>query len=300
MLSAAQFVDVPETLCWDHCQGRCRTPGVIAAATLDSDPAPSEDADADIAITVGGDGDGGGDRSEDQGLTQVVGGACCCSRYLLVNALRNASVVFVGAGLSSIEAAKVVLNAGGQPLLLERSAYLGGIWVSAANPESRVQVDPISFRAVDDTTPVLQERDEANPFDSRYPNRATVLRRLANSVEAAGLRDRCVFNTEVVAFEKLPNGHVKITVRQNGAEGFNRPQSRWPSTAAAYAGDGGGGGGGGSAESTVAAAAAGCPCCAAADGEYTVEVRQLHMRTGSLTHGLHRGLRLSYVVDVVV
>ena len=238
MFSAAQFADVPQSLCWEHCRGRCQ--------------------------------DKLADGSEQASALRF----CSCSRQPLLSAFEEHSVVFVGGGLSSIEAAKIVLKEGGRPLLLERSAFLGGIWVTAANPESRVQVDPVSFRAVDDDSPVVQERDTNNPFDSCYPTRATVLQRLASSVERAGLRERTLFNTEVLDFEKVDDGsgRIRLCVRQNSAHGFNRPLCRWPEAS----------------DST-------CSCCESADGVYTVFVRQLHLRTGSLTHGLHRGLDLKCV-----
>lgn len=241
MFSAGQFKDVPRSLCWEHCRGSCQ-----------EKPTESD--------------------SQNSAPRQ-----CSCSRQPLLNAFEEHTVVFVGGGLSSIEAAKIVLKEGGRPLLLERSAFLGGIWVTAANPESRVQVDPVSFRAVDDESPVVQERDTANPFDSCYPTRATVLQRLASSVEKAGLRERTLFNTEVLDFEKVNDGsgRIRLRVRQNSTHGFNRPSCRWPDQGN---------------DSNK------CPCCESADGVYTVFVRQLHLRTGSLTHGLHRGLDLKCVV----
>ena len=196
---------------------------------------------------------------------------CACSRVPLQSAFDNDSIVFVGGGLSSIEAAKLVIRAGKKPLLLERSAFLGGIWVSAANPESRVQVDPVSFRAVEKIdSPIVSEPDESNPFDSGYPTRAVVLQRLAADVVAAGIKQRTLFNVEVIGFKRLDGEKIELRVRQNGTDGFHRPEASWPKPDPP------------------------CPCCKAADGEYSVIVKQLHIRSGSLTHGLHRGFSLSY------
>mmetsp|Transcript_20355 Transcript_20355/g.77926 ORF Transcript_20355/g.77926 Transcript_20355/m.77926 type:complete len:540 (+) Transcript_20355:75-1694(+) len=126
-------------------------------------------------------------------------------------------VAYVGGGISGIEAAKISLASGKQVVIIERAPFMGGVWCTAANKESRIQVDPISFRPIEDQSPV-KVPDAADPFDSIYPNRQEVLARLAGDVLSFGLEKRVAFRTEVTKFEGLEGG-VRVFMRTLAADG---------------------------------------------------------------------------------
>eukprot|EP00658_Telonema_sp_P-2_P025334 TRINITY_DN20200_c0_g1_i1.p1 TRINITY_DN20200_c0_g1~~TRINITY_DN20200_c0_g1_i1.p1 ORF type:complete len:569 (+),score=121.87 TRINITY_DN20200_c0_g1_i1:196-1902(+) len=169
--------------------------------------------------------------------------------------------LLVGGGISSIEAAKIALeDEGAQVVIVERDCFLGGIWVTAANPESRIQVDPVAFRPIEDNT-IVSPADPEDPFSTIYPNRADVLGRLAMDVERLELRRRTVFGVEVVRFELLDSGLVRVYMRKPKKVQDPHPSPNEPDE---------------------------CACCAAADdGEFSYDFQQIHIRTGSLTKRSH-------------
>lgn len=124
-------------------------------------------------------------------------------------------VCIVGGGLSGIEAAKIMSKAGRKIVVLEKNQWLGGIWVTGANPESRVQVDPVSFAPVEDASPVRQVR-EGDPFDSIAMPADEVLDRLGKHALVHDIVKRTVFGAEVLKFytedEKL-RPHVNVVIR---------------------------------------------------------------------------------------
>lgn len=50
-------------------------------------------------------------------------------------------------------------------MVFEKSGEAGGIWLRAANRESRVQVDPVSYAAIEDPCPV-RSMDDSDVFDN--------------------------------------------------------------------------------------------------------------------------------------
>jgi cation diffusion facilitator CzcD-associated flavoprotein CzcO len=140
--------------------------------------------------------------------------ACAVLDTLVVDeAFARSVICVVGAGLSGIEAAKIFSKDEPRPVLvLEKGDYIGGVWVRAANIESRVQVDPVSFAPIEDPQPV-REPCVADVFDTMARPRAEVLKRLAE--DARGLN--IAFRTEVLWFEVLPASvRVRLLLR-NGA-----------------------------------------------------------------------------------
>jgi len=195
--------------------------------------------------------------------------ACTCAgaRHALFRGSEGKSL-FVGGGISSVEGAKIALAAGADPLIVEALPFLGGIWATAANPESRIQVDPVAFRPVEDAAPVAAP-DAEDPFATIYPSRAAVLLRLEDHVARFGLRPRALCGVEVARFERLgvgaagaPQGPglVRVTFRKV-APPLPPPQEGC------------------------------CACCAAAAraGEFAHDFKEVHVRTGSLTKGSHKG-----------
>ena len=120
-------------------------------------------------------------------------------------------VAIVGAGISGIEAAKIFLRKGYDVVLFEQNDYMAGIWLRAANLESRVQVDPVSFRPVEDESPV-RSTDRSNPFDTMYSTRNEVVSRVAHDVSTFGIQKRVLFNMKVIDFTCESNQAVKVTV----------------------------------------------------------------------------------------
>lgn len=127
-------------------------------------------------------------------------------------------LAYVGGGISGIEAAKISLASGKELVIIERLPFLGGIWCTSANKESRIQVDPISFRPIEDEAPV-KTPDPEDPFDSFYPNRQEVLARLGHDVTLHGLKERTLFSTEVTRFTERSEGGVEVFMRSIGADG---------------------------------------------------------------------------------
>jgi hypothetical protein len=159
-------------------------------------------------------------------------------------------VLFVGGGISSIEGAKIALAGGEEAVIVEYCNFLGGIWCTAANPESRIQVDPVAFRPIEDES-VVAEPDPENPFATIYPSRWDVLKRLEGDVERFDLHRRVVFSVEVVRFEKLVGAElVRVHMRQ------------------APAAEGAGGDGN--------------------NATFHKDFKQVHIRTGSLTKKNHK------------
>ena len=125
-------------------------------------------------------------------------------------------VAIVGGGLSGLEAARIHREGGREVVVFEKSLSLGGVWVTTANAASRVQVDPVSFRPLHDTTPLGQGDP---PFDSFYRNREQVLAQMAQDVAQASLGQTIVFGVSVIAFEDAGDGKVKVVVEEaNGEE----------------------------------------------------------------------------------
>ena len=188
-------------------------------------------------------------------------GECSLSSLLKPLSSGEKKAAFVGGGLSSIEGAKIALSRGVEPVILERSGNLGGIWVSSANSESRIQVDPVSFRPIDDWSPI-EEADPSSPFSSIYPTRKEVLARFGKHAEKYSLLSRSVFNVHVEGFEALPNGLARV--RMTVVLPIENPT---------------------------------CGCCAATVKEIekddekkhvVCDFKELHIRTGSLTPWHHR------------
>lgn len=136
----------------------------------------------------------------------------CFLEELIGNAsLALQTICIVGAGLSGIEAAKIFGEGGRRHVVLfEKSGVCGGIWARAANDESRVQVDPISFAPIEDEKPV-RVPDASLVFDNMALPRAEVLQRLLK--DAASLKVQ--FNAEVVDFVTKPTT-VEIKVKHMG------------------------------------------------------------------------------------
>ncbi len=120
-------------------------------------------------------------------------------------------VAIVGAGISGIEAAKIFLSCGEDVVLFEQHGYMAGIWLRAANVESRVQVDPISFRPIEDTSSV-RAMDPCDPFDTISSTRDEVVHRVAQDVVAFRLRSRVLFHMKVVHFASVSPQAVRVTV----------------------------------------------------------------------------------------
>eukprot|EP01104_Vermistella_antarctica_P008018 TRINITY_DN1992_c0_g1_i3.p1 TRINITY_DN1992_c0_g1~~TRINITY_DN1992_c0_g1_i3.p1 ORF type:complete len:422 (-),score=47.25 TRINITY_DN1992_c0_g1_i3:891-2156(-) len=151
---------------------------------------------------------------------------------------------FVGGGLSTIEAVAICIEKGLSCVVIEKNTHFGGVWCSAANTESRIQVDPISFRPIEDRTAVRVPNPD-DPFDSMYPGRDEVLQRMGSTVVKHGLHRITLFKTEVVKFCTLSSGLVRVTLRPcNGGDNNEASQ-------------------------------------------YTIDFKELHIRTGSLSD--HRG-----------
>ncbi|KAJ9457527.1 hypothetical protein DIPPA_15813 [Diplonema papillatum] len=116
----------------------------------------------------------------------------------------------VGAGLTGVEAAKVFAKEGRRPVVvLDRGAFMGGIWVSGANPESCVQVDPVSFAPVEEDVPgapppVKPLSAGGSPFESFAYNRRDVLTRLAAHAKHFDIKSKVAFGVEVLSFGKPP------------------------------------------------------------------------------------------------
>ena len=123
--------------------------------------------------------------------------------------LDRSCVCIVGAGLSGIEAAKIMRRSFSRVVVFEKSSSVGGVWRRAANLESRVQVDPISFAPIEDDCPV-RKVDESSVFDSVARPKAEVLERLIN--DAADLE--IWFETEVISF-KVMSSSVSLVLRRN-------------------------------------------------------------------------------------
>ena len=116
-------------------------------------------------------------------------------------------VAVVGAGLSGIEAARVFeTERGAKVVIFEKSDCVGGSWVTWANEESRVQVDPICFRPHLDLsplrTPVLEKA-----FDSILSTAAEVIEKMQERAP-----EHIEYGVEVTSFETLPSG-VNVTLR---------------------------------------------------------------------------------------
>lgn len=120
-------------------------------------------------------------------------------------------IAIVGAGISGIEAAKIFLSCGHDVVLFEQHGYMAGIWLRAANVESRVQVDPISFRPIEDTSAV-RVMDPFDPFDTISSTRDEVVQRVARDVAAFGLRSRVLFHMKVVDFASVSPQAVRVNV----------------------------------------------------------------------------------------
>ena len=98
-------------------------------------------------------------------------------------------------------------------VVIEKQPFSGGIWVTSGNVESRVQVDPISFRPIEDESDIRKMSD-SDPFDTMAPTRGEVLGRLAKDV--ADLQERILYNLTVVAFEHDADcGTVRTTLRDS-------------------------------------------------------------------------------------
>ena len=162
--------------------------------------------------------------------------------------------LFVGGGISGIEATKILKANGKAPVIVEQYPFLGGIWSVAANDESRIQADPISFRPIEDDSPVITPNDN-DPFDTIYPNRKQILERMAVDVKTFGVRDYSVFNTKVTRFHALDNDLVRVYMTQT-----------WSSEGKQ------------------------CPCCVAQFGgkedteEFFLDFKEIHIRTGTHSH----------------
>lgn len=123
-------------------------------------------------------------------------------------AFARSVICIVGAGLSGIEAAKIFSADEPRPVLIvEKADHAGGIWVRAANVESRVQVDPVSFAPIEDAQPV-RAVCASDCFDTMARPRAEVLSRLAEDARPLNI----AFRTEVLAFTVLPDS-VLIRLR---------------------------------------------------------------------------------------
>ena len=110
-------------------------------------------------------------------------------------------IAIVGGGVSGIEAARIFLKESGRSVVIfERDDVLGGIWLRAANKESRIQVDPISYRPIDDESGI-REVDASDPFDSIATTCSEVVHRLADDIERDEITQYVLFHTEVVGFE---------------------------------------------------------------------------------------------------
>ena len=141
---------------------------------------------------------------------------CCAGPCAgATNALFEGSerkLLFVGGGISSIEGAKIARSRGEELVIVESLPVLGGIWSTAANPESRIQVDPVAFRPIEDDTPVVTPSED--PFSTIYPDRMSVLTRLAHDVEHFDLARRVVHCTKVLRFEVLSSGLIRVHMRR--------------------------------------------------------------------------------------
>ena len=73
-------------------------------------------------------------------------------------------------------------------------------------------MDPISFRPVEDRTPV-RSVNQGDPFDNISATCPEVLARLSLHVEKFNIRDRVAFYTEVVSFEETLDGLVSVVMR---------------------------------------------------------------------------------------
>ncbi|KNC49060.1 uncharacterized protein AMSG_05019 [Thecamonas trahens ATCC 50062] len=120
-------------------------------------------------------------------------------------------VAIVGGGLSGCEAARLHAAEGASVIVLEKRIAYGGVWATTANTASRVQVDPVSFRPLHDSSP-LPDDDESDPFGSFYRSRADVLDQLASDIEGANLIARTVFGVHVESFDHTDDGKVAVTV----------------------------------------------------------------------------------------
>lgn len=138
------------------------------------------------------------------------------------------TICVIGAGITGCEAFKVFQQESKYPVvILERSHCMGGIWMSSANSvadsPSTVQVDPVSFAPIVDTTEDIWDQDDdddkkfnrnkldvirpidpANPYSSLAFTSDEVLARLARHVEKFKIKQHTCFGVEVVAFGKNP------------------------------------------------------------------------------------------------
>eukprot|EP01124_Arcella_intermedia_P013864 TRINITY_DN20251_c0_g1_i2.p1 TRINITY_DN20251_c0_g1~~TRINITY_DN20251_c0_g1_i2.p1 ORF type:complete len:536 (-),score=114.20 TRINITY_DN20251_c0_g1_i2:31-1638(-) len=119
-------------------------------------------------------------------------------------------VCIVGSGLSGVEAAKIMIKGGLDVVLIEKGGWSGGIWLSAGNRESTAQVDPISFRPIEDDSP-LREMQQEDPFDTIAVTRGDVLSSLEQDV--IRLKNRILYYLELVSFQRTQNNLLKTKLR---------------------------------------------------------------------------------------
>jgi cation diffusion facilitator CzcD-associated flavoprotein CzcO len=123
--------------------------------------------------------------------------------------LASRTICIVGAGLSGIEAAKIMSEDGQRHVVLfEKSQAAGGIWRRSSNKESRVQVDAISYAPIDDECPVRPISAE-DPFDNMGHLAGEVVDRLMQRVDKLNI----CFGTEVVSFSVPDKQSVLVTVK---------------------------------------------------------------------------------------
>eukprot|EP01103_Thecamoeba_quadrilineata_P000210 TRINITY_DN10171_c0_g1_i1.p1 TRINITY_DN10171_c0_g1~~TRINITY_DN10171_c0_g1_i1.p1 ORF type:complete len:543 (+),score=25.55 TRINITY_DN10171_c0_g1_i1:50-1678(+) len=123
-------------------------------------------------------------------------------------------VAFIGGGLSSIEAAKITIKHGKKPIIIEKTMSLGGIWRMSANQQSRIQVDPISFRAIEDNSPI-HIPNANDPFDTFYIDRDSVLSKMIKDIQENNLKEYTAFGVELIEFKSLDNGLVQCKMKNS-------------------------------------------------------------------------------------
>lgn len=88
-----------------------------------------------------------------------------------------------------------------------------GVWVNVANDESKVQVDPCSFRPLWDTDTPLKVPNDSDPFDTYQYTKKEFLEHQLSKVTEFGVHKNIIYRHEMLNFEPLTDGSVKFSVR---------------------------------------------------------------------------------------